>query len=38
MVKVIQTRDYVFVEDVVKANVFTLGSTSSNIFNVGTGN
>jgi len=32
----IQTRDYVFVEDVVKSNVTTLSSDSSNIFNVGT--
>lgn len=32
-----QTRDYVFVEDVVKANVVTLNSHSSNIYNVGTG-
>jgi len=32
-----QTRDYVFVEDVVKANVITLSSNSSNIFNIGTG-
>jgi UDP-glucose 4-epimerase len=32
-----QTRDYVFVEDVVKANVVTLNSLSSNIYNVGTG-
>jgi UDP-glucose 4-epimerase len=32
-----QTRDYVFVEDVVKANVTTLSSKSSDIFNVGTG-
>jgi UDP-glucose 4-epimerase len=32
-----QTRDYVFVEDVVKANVITLNSETSNIFNVGTG-
>ena len=32
-----QTRDYVFVEDVVKANVITLNSNSSNIYNVGTG-
>ncbi len=32
----IQTRDYVFVEDVVKANVITLSSDTSNIFNVGT--
>ncbi|MCU0406003.1 MAG: NAD-dependent epimerase/dehydratase family protein [Ignavibacteriaceae bacterium] len=32
-----QTRDYVFVEDVVKANVVTLNSLSSNIYNIGTG-
>ncbi len=32
-----QTRDYVFVEDVVKANVITLNSKSSDIYNVGTG-
>lgn len=32
-----QTRDYVFVEDVVKANVFTLDTEDSEIFNVGTG-
>ena len=32
-----QTRDYVFVEDVVKANVLTLRSEGSDIFNVGTG-
>jgi len=32
-----QTRDYVFVEDVVKANVVALNSVSSNIYNVGTG-
>jgi UDP-glucose 4-epimerase len=32
-----QTRDYVFVEDVVKANVVTLNSFSSNIYNIGTG-
>ena len=32
-----QTRDYVFVEDVVNANVVTLNSLSSNIYNVGTG-
>jgi UDP-glucose 4-epimerase len=32
----IQTRDYVFVEDVVKSNVITLSSDTSNIFNVGT--
>ena len=31
-----QTRDYVFVEDVVKANVITLNSQSSDIYNVGT--
>ena len=32
-----QTRDYVFVEDVVKANVLTLTSSGSDIYNVGTG-
>jgi UDP-glucose 4-epimerase len=32
-----QTRDYVFVEDVVKANVVTLNLLSSNIYNIGTG-
>lgn len=32
-----QTRDYVFVEDVVKANVITLRSESTDIYNVGTG-
>ena len=32
-----QTRDYVFVEDVVKANVITLEDKSSEIYNVGTG-
>lgn len=32
-----QTRDYVFVEDVVKANVLTHTSEGSDIFNVGTG-
>jgi len=31
-----QTRDYVFVEDVVKANVLTLNSQLSDIYNVGT--
>jgi len=31
-----QTRDYVFVEDVVKANVLTLNSQSADIYNVGT--
>ena len=31
-----QTRDYVFVEDVVKANVITLDSRDSGIFNIGT--
>ena len=31
-----QTRDYVFVEDVVKANVTTLRDENSDIFNVGT--
>lgn len=32
-----QTRDYVFVEDVVKANVLNLNNESSDIFNIGTG-
>jgi UDP-glucose 4-epimerase len=32
-----QTRDYVFVEDVVNTNVITLDSQSSEIYNVGTG-
>ena len=32
-----QTRDYVFVEDVVKANVITLNDKISDIYNVGTG-
>jgi len=32
-----QTRDYVFIEDVVKANVITLEDKSSEIYNVGTG-
>jgi UDP-glucose 4-epimerase len=32
-----QTRDYVFVEDVVKANVTALNDDSSEIYNVGTG-
>ncbi|HMN17326.1 MAG: NAD-dependent epimerase/dehydratase family protein [Ignavibacteriota bacterium] len=32
-----QTRDYVFVGDVVKANVITLNDNSSNIYNIGTG-
>lgn len=32
-----QTRDYVFVEDVVKANVITLEDKSSEIYNIGTG-
>ena len=32
-----QTRDYVFVEDVVRANVITLEDKSSEIYNVGTG-
>ncbi|MBE0573013.1 MAG: NAD-dependent epimerase/dehydratase family protein [Ignavibacteriaceae bacterium] len=31
-----QTRDYVFVEDVVKANVITLNDENSDIYNVGT--
>lgn len=32
-----QTRDYVFIEDVVKANLTTLEDEDSDIFNVGTG-
>lgn len=32
-----QTRDYVFVEDVVQANVLALGYQGSDVFNVGTG-
>ena len=32
-----QTRDYVFVKDVVKANVLTLADEESDIYNVGTG-
>ncbi len=32
-----QTRDYVFVGDVVRANVLALGYKGSNVFNVGTG-
>lgn len=32
-----QTRDYTYVDDVVKANVLALGYARSNIFNVGTG-
>lgn len=32
-----QTRDYVFVSDVVKANLLTLNETSNDIYNVGTG-
>ncbi|MFC2094089.1 NAD-dependent epimerase/dehydratase family protein [Bacteroidota bacterium] len=32
-----QTRDYVFVEDVVNANILTLADEESNIYNVGTG-
>jgi UDP-glucose 4-epimerase len=32
-----QTRDYVFVEDVVKANLTILNSDSSDIYNIGTG-
>ena len=32
-----QTRDYVFVGDVVKANVLALSYNGSNIFNIGTG-
>jgi UDP-glucose 4-epimerase len=32
-----QTRDYVFVADVVKANIITLNDENSDIYNVGTG-
>lgn len=32
-----QTRDYVFVDDVVKANLLTLKETRSDIYNIGTG-
>lgn len=32
-----QTRDYVFVKDVVKANILTLADEESDIYNVGTG-
>ncbi len=32
-----QTRDYVYVGDVVKANVLALGSNADGVFNVGTG-
>jgi UDP-glucose 4-epimerase len=32
-----QTRDYVYVGDVVKANLFALHDTDNNIYNVGTG-
>lgn len=32
-----QTRDYVFVGDVVKANLITLNDTANDIYNVGTG-
>jgi len=32
-----QTRDYVFVEDVVKANVIALNDNTSDIYNIGTG-
>jgi UDP-glucose 4-epimerase len=33
----LQTRDYVFVEDVVKANLIALKDEGGNIFNIGTG-
>ena len=33
-----QTRDYVFVQDVVKANLLTLSDDKSDIYNIGTGN
>lgn len=32
-----QTRDYVFVDDVVKANLLTLNDNSNDIYNIGTG-
>ncbi|HEY4644436.1 MAG TPA: NAD-dependent epimerase/dehydratase family protein [Bacteroidota bacterium] len=32
-----QTRDYVYVEDAVRANLLALTSSTSNVFNVGTG-
>ncbi|GAB4298083.1 MAG: SDR family oxidoreductase [Ignavibacteriaceae bacterium] len=32
-----QTRDYVFIDDVVKANMIVTGSTDSQVLNVGTG-
>jgi UDP-glucose 4-epimerase len=32
-----QTRDYTYVDDVVKANLLALGYAGSNVFNVGTG-
>jgi UDP-glucose 4-epimerase len=32
-----QTRDYVFVDDVVRANVLSLGMNDSDVFNIGTG-
>src|SRR5690606_30196591 len=32
-----QTRDYVFVDDVVKANLLTLNDTSNEVYNIGTG-
>ena len=31
-----QTRDYVFVQDIVKANILALGKTDFNIYNIGT--
>ncbi len=33
----LQTRDYVYVEDVVRANVLALNCTGSHVFNIGTG-
>jgi UDP-glucose 4-epimerase len=33
----LQTRDYVFIEDVVKANLITLRDNQSDIYNIGTG-
>jgi len=34
----LQTRDYVFIEDVVKANLLALSDDSTDIYNIGTGN
>ena len=33
----LQTRDYVFIEDVVKANLFALNDKDTDVFNIGTG-